>query len=125
MKQPFTARQLFNSKVEKLEKRITEYYQHTQEIGTVIKLTRVLQIRAAIGMEEISQPCYTLVRQLFQIGGKSAVLKRYAYYFAEYFSAVEWAEVIDHLFAVAVFGAQLLWQIKILLLGQILTVLRC
>ena len=95
---PFTAKQLFSLKPQTLEKRITLYYQVSKNKNCVIKLVRVLQIRDQLGTEALKTPCRELIRTLY-IDAPTSSMKRYFYYFREYFSLAEWALLLLHIFS--------------------------
>ncbi|MGO3728802.1 MAG: hypothetical protein ACTJHK_07535 [Enterococcus viikkiensis] len=95
---PFTAQQLFRLKPITLERRIQAFYDESGDGTTVIKLVRLLQIRDRIGTEDLGMPCLTLVRTLY-IAHPTRTMKRYVYYFQAYFSAEEWAYLVQSFFA--------------------------
>lgn len=96
--QPFTAHQLFHLKPATLERRIQAFYDESGDGTTVIKLVRLLQIRDALGTEDLETPCLTLVRTLY-IDHPTRSMKRYFYYFQAYFSVVEWVALVQSFFA--------------------------
>lgn len=99
LQQPFTPRQMFRLKPKTLEKRITAYYTLSGDQDNVIKLVRVLQIRQVLGKEEVSKPCDELIRRLY-LNGATEAMKRYCYYFYDYFTEAEWKEILSRLFVV-------------------------
>ena len=97
-KQPFTHHQLFNLKLETLEGRLMEYYQETQDSSMTINLLLVLQVRYQLGAEEFALAAKDLVRHLFLRTKSSKTMKRFFYYFSEYFDTREWRNLGLRLF---------------------------
>lgn len=110
---PFTLRQMFQSKQVCLEKRITAYYEATGETTCVIKLIRLLQIRARLKADISAQPGYALIRQGYLNTRVTRGMKRYVYYFRDYFSETEWKGLLVALFPVLprLVAWEICWQI--------------
>lgn len=102
-KQPLTPQQIFSLKLETLEQRIWDFYQETQDSTMTLKLILSLRIRYQLGAEEFALVLKDLVRQLFLQTKATRTMKRYFYYFAEYFEDVEWAKIGVKLFPVRKF----------------------
>ncbi|MBO1305595.1 hypothetical protein JZO70_05460 [Enterococcus sp. 669A] len=87
---PFSPNQMFNLKLETLEERIMEYYQETQNGTMTIKLLLTLRVRYQLGAEEFALVLKELVRYLFTRTRATRTMKRFFYYFQDYFDAPEW-----------------------------------
>ena len=87
--QPFTHQQLFNLKLETIEQRLMEYYQETQNGSTTIKLLLALRIRYQLGAKEFALVLQDLVHYLFKNTKATKTMKRFFWYFADYFEASE------------------------------------
>ena len=87
--QPFTHQQLFNLKLETLEQRLMEYYQETQNGSMTIKLLLALRIRYQLGAKEFALVLQDLVHYLFKNTKATKTMKRFFWYFADYFEASE------------------------------------
>lgn len=110
--QPFTPRQLFQLKPKTLEKRFAAYYAVSGDQDTVIKLVRVLQIRQILKGEADSKPCDELIRILY-LTNATKTMKRYCYYFCDYFTTAEWQELLLRLF-VALPSVQWIYHLLVL-----------
>ncbi|MGM0214862.1 hypothetical protein [Enterococcus sp. AZ109] len=98
--QPFTHYQIFNLTLETLEQRIGEYYEQTQDGTTTIQLLLALRVRYQLGAEEFALVLQDLVRYLFLRTKATKVMKRFFYYFADYFEAPEWQKLCLKVFPV-------------------------
>ena len=99
-KHPFTMRQLFHLKPKTLEKRITVFYAEKKDAETLVRLILMLQVRGALGNEELENPCCELVRNLYiqKEYRQVAAFKRFYFQFESYFSHAEWRELLQELF---------------------------
>ncbi|MEO1770751.1 hypothetical protein [Candidatus Enterococcus ferrettii] len=87
--QPFTHHQLFNLKRETLEQQIVEYYQETQNGTMTIKLLLALRVRYQLGANEFALVLQDLVHYLFKNTKATKTMKRFFWYFADYFETSE------------------------------------
>ncbi|MEO1768852.1 hypothetical protein [Candidatus Enterococcus ferrettii] len=87
--QPFTHQQLFNLKLETIEQRLMEYYQETQNGTMTIKLLLALRVRYQLGAKEFALVLQDLVRYLFMNTKATKTMKRFFWYFADYFETSE------------------------------------
>ncbi|MEG0372764.1 hypothetical protein [Enterococcus viikkiensis] len=110
--QPFSAQQLFKLKRRTLEKRLTDYYEETQDTKTLLKLLIALQIRDALGNEDFSQVLRPLVRQLFLKTTATRVLRHCYCHFEGYFSAKEWQTVLARLFPIKIYLTKLISKFR-------------
>ena len=88
--QTLTYRQLFNLRPTTLEKRIREYYYTTQNNSLTIKYILTLRIRHQLGAEEFALILKDLVHEIFMSTKATRTMKRFFYYFQDYFMAPEW-----------------------------------
>ena len=98
--QPFTHHQLFNLKLETLETRIMNYYQETQDGTMTVKLLLALRVRYQLGAQEFALVLKDLVRHLFLRTRATKTMKRFFYYFKDYFENSEWHKLGLKLFPV-------------------------
>ncbi len=87
--QPFTHQQLFNLKLETIEQRLMEYYQETQNGTMTIKLLLALRVRYQLGAKEFALVLHDLVHYLFKNTKATKTMKRFFWYFADYFETSE------------------------------------
>ncbi|MGG5329005.1 hypothetical protein [Enterococcus sp. AZ163] len=87
--QPFTHQQLFTLKLETIEQRLLEYYQETQNSTMTIKLLLALRVRYQLGAKEFALVLQDLVRYLFMNTKATKTMKRFFWYFADYFETSE------------------------------------
>ncbi|MGM0212662.1 hypothetical protein [Enterococcus sp. AZ109] len=99
-RQPFTDYQIFNLTRETLEQRIGEYYDETQDGATTIKLLLALRVRYQLGAEEFALVLQDLVKYLFTKTKATRTMKRFFYYFAEYFDTAEWKKLCLRVFPI-------------------------
>lgn len=105
MNQPLlTHNQVFSLKPETLEKRIMEYYQETQNSSLTIKYLVALRIRFKLGAQEFAHILEDLVRYLFMNTKATRTMKRFFYYFKDYFDAPEWKKLTLRVFPLRNFG---------------------
>ncbi len=97
---PFSANQMFNLKRETLEERIMEYYQETQNSTMTIKLLLTLRVRYQLGSEEFALVLKELVHYLFTRTRATRTMKRFFYYFQDYFDAPKWQKLRLRVFPV-------------------------
>lgn len=91
--QPFTPHQLFHLKREKLEEQIWTFYQETRDSTTTIQLLLATKVRAQLGKKNFNQFLKELVKYLFAKATINRTLRRYFYYFREYFDEQEWKDL--------------------------------
>ena len=96
----FTIQQLFQLKRKTLEKRLTNYYQETQDGDTAIQYLLVLQVREELTIEDFSWMMKDLVRKIFLTTKATRIQRRLFSYFKEYFSAREWRKLAVRLTSV-------------------------
>ncbi|WP_371086051.1 MULTISPECIES: hypothetical protein [Enterococcus] len=102
--QTLTYRQLFNLRPTTLEKRIKEYYYTTQNSSLTIKYILTLRIRHQLGAEEFALILKDLVHEIFMSTKATRTMKRFFYYFQDYFMAPEWKALKLKLFPIRNFG---------------------
>ncbi len=95
--------QLFHLKVATLENRITWYYQLTQNSTTTIKYILALRVRYQLGAKEFAYVLKDLVRYLFMNTKATRTMKRFFYYFQDYFLAPEWRALRVRVFSVTTY----------------------
>ncbi len=88
--QPFTQYQLFHLKHHKLEEKITHYYQETGDSSVTIQLLLAMKVRHMLGEADFELFLQDLVKHLFANNKITRALRRYFYFFREYFNDREW-----------------------------------
>ena len=97
-------RQLFQLKRKTLERRITEHYYQTQNSSLTIKYILTLRVRHQLGAQEFAFILKDLVREIFMNTKATRTMKRFFYYFQDYFMAPEWRALRLRVFSVRSFG---------------------
>ena len=95
---------MFHLKSTTLEKRIKEYYYSTQNSSLTIKYILTLKVRHQLGAEEFAFILKDLVREIFMNTKATRTMKRFFYYFQDYFMAPEWQTLKMRTFPVRNFG---------------------
>lgn len=95
---------LFSLKPETLEKRIMEQYQETQNSSLTIKYILALRVRLKLGAQEFAHILKDLVRYLFMNTKATRTMKRFFYYFEDYFMESEWKQLNLRVFPLRNFG---------------------
>ncbi|MGG5370699.1 hypothetical protein [Enterococcus sp. AZ196] len=113
--QTLTCRQLFNLTPKTLEKRITEYYYQTQNSSLTIKYILTLRVRFQLGAEEFAFILKDLVREIFMNTKATRTMKRFFYYFQDYFMAPEWHSLAARVFPVRNFGEKAISLVRSLI----------
>lgn len=102
--QTLSHQQLFNLTPKTLEKRITDYYHKTQNSSLTIKYILALRVRYQLGAEEFALILKDLVREIFANTKATRTMKRFFYYFQDYFMAPEWRALTTKVFPIRSFG---------------------
>ena len=110
-----TYRQTFSLKPETLEKRIMEYYQETQNSSLTIKYILALRVRFKLGAQEFDHILEDLVRYLFMNTKATRTMKRFFYYFKDYFMEAEWKRLTLRIFPLRNFGKKILSVVRSLI----------
>ncbi|MBO0409582.1 hypothetical protein JZO77_07785 [Enterococcus hulanensis] len=113
--QLLTCRQLFNLKPKTLEKRISEYYYETQNSSLTIKYILTLRVRWQLGAKEFQHILKDLVRDIFMHTKATRTMKRFFYYFQDYFMAPEWRALTSKVFPVRNFGVKAMSLVRSLI----------
>ncbi len=113
--QPLTCRQLFNLKSTTLEKRITTYYYQTQNSSLTIKYILALRVRFQLGAEEFAFILKDLVRDIFMHTKATRTMKRFFYYFQDYFMTPVWRSLTSKVFPVRNFGVKAMSLVRSLI----------
>ncbi|QCQ14845.1 hypothetical protein EH197_23105 [Enterococcus avium] len=113
--QILTYRQTFSLKPETLEKRVMEYYQETQNSSLTIKYILALRVRFKLGAQEFSHILEDLVRYLFMNTKATRTMKRFFYYFKDYFMEAEWKRLTLRIFPLRNFGKKILSVVRSLI----------
>ncbi|MGM0165872.1 hypothetical protein IGI39_000826 [Enterococcus sp. AZ135] len=106
--QLLSCRQLFNLTPKILEKRITEYYLESQNSSLTIKYIIALRVRYQLGAEEFAFILKDLIREIFMNTKATRTMKRFFYYFQDYFMAPEWRTLKFRTFPLRNFGEKAL-----------------
>lgn len=96
----FTTQQIFLLKPKTLQKRIDGYYEDTRDVNSTIQYLIALQVRDELGDEGFSFFMKDLVQKLLLQTKTSRILRRYYFYFKDYFSSNEWKVVSIRLFSI-------------------------
>ena len=88
--QPFTQYQLFHLKRNKLEEQIVHFYQETRDSSVTIQLLLAMKIRHMLGESDFELFLQDLVKHLFANNRITRAMRRYFYFFREYFKENEW-----------------------------------
>lgn len=110
-----TYRQTFSLKPETLEKRIMDYYQETQNSSLTIKYILALRVRFKLGAQEFAHILEDLVRYLFMNTKATRTMKRFFYYFKDYFMEAEWKRLTLRIFPLRNFGKKILSVVRSLI----------
>lgn len=106
--QLLSCRQLFNLKPKTLETRITNFYNQTQNSSLTIQYILTLRVRYQLGAQEFAHILKDLVRYLFMNTKATRTMKRFFYYFQDYFMAPEMRSLRLRLFTVRSFGEKVM-----------------
>lgn len=96
--------QVFSLKPQTLEKRIMEYYQETQNSSLALKYILALRVRGQLGAQEFAPILQDLVRYLFMNTKATRTMKRFFYYFQDYFMESKWKRLRLRVFPLRNFG---------------------
>lgn len=110
-----TYQQTFSLKPETLEKRIMEYYQETQNSSLTIKYILALRVRFKLGAQEFAHILEDLVRYLFMNTKATRTMKRFFYFFEDYFQAPEWERLTLRVFPLRNFGKKVVSVVRSLI----------
>ncbi|MDT2398080.1 hypothetical protein ABQD97_07530 [Enterococcus avium] len=113
--QLLTYNQTFSLKPETLEKRIIEYYQETQNSSLTIKYILALRVRFKLGAQEFAHILEDLVRYLFMNTKATRTMKRFFYYFKDYFMESEWKRLALRVFPIRNFGKKVVSAVRSLI----------
>lgn len=113
--QLLTYNQTFSLKPETLEKRIIEYYQETQNSSLTIKYILALRVRFKLGAQEFVHILEDLVRYLFMNTKATRTMKRFFYYFKDYFMESEWKRLALRVFPIRNFGKKVVSAVRSLI----------
>lgn len=110
-----THRQLFSMTPKTLEKRISEHYYTTQNSSLTIKYALALRVRFKLGALEFKDILRDLVRKVFLETKATRTMKRFFYYFQDYFMTPEWQALTLRKFPIRKFGQKALAVLRSLL----------
>ena len=113
--QTLSHQQLFKLTPKTLEKRIKEYYYTTQNSNLTIKYILTLRVRHQLGAEEFALILKDLVREIFMNTKATRTMKRFFYYFQDYFMTPEWKALKMKTFPVRNFGTKALSIVRSLI----------
>ena len=113
--QLLTYNQTFSLKPETLEKRIIEQYQETQNSSLTIKYILALRVRFKLGAQEFAHILEDLVRYLFMNTKATRTMKRFFYYFKDYFMESEWKRLALRVFPIRNFGKKVVSAVRSLI----------
>lgn len=113
--QLLTCQQAFSLKPETLEKRIMEFYQETQNSSLTIKYILALRVRFKLGAQEFAHILEDLVRYLFMNTKATRTMKRFFYFFQDYFMESEWKRLTLQVFPLRNFGEKVFSVVRSLI----------
>ena len=113
--QPLSFRQLFNLKPKTLERRITNFYDETQNSNITIQYILAIKARNQLGATEFKHFLKDLVRDLFMNTKATRSMKRLFHYFEDYFMAPEWKTLSSKVFPKRSFGEAFVSTVRSLL----------
>ena len=111
-KQPFTHQQLCGLKKATLEKRILSYYNLSGDSETTIQYLMTLLIRKQLGDDEFELVLSDLVHHLFKERKVTKTLKKFFFYFQEYFPSKEWKYLLIRCFPARQYAQRLIKAFK-------------
>lgn len=95
---PLSQVQLFVTKRNTLEQKISSYYENTQNVSDVIQYAVAIMVKNALVLSDYSEFLIELVRELFLHAEPSEVLRKNLCYFRPYFKGGEFDKVVNRLF---------------------------
>lgn len=95
---PLSQVQLFVTKRNTLEQKISSYYENTQNVSDVIQYAVAIMVKNALVLSDYSEFLKELVRELFLHAEPSEVLRKNLCYFKPYFKSGEFDKVVNRLF---------------------------
>ncbi|MDU6524481.1 hypothetical protein ACFFH2_14895 [Enterococcus devriesei] len=110
--QPFTHQQLFGLKKSTLEKRIVTYYNNSGDSDATIQYLMTLLIRKRLGDEEFDLFLSDLVHHLFMERKVTKTVKKFFFYFKEYFHSKEWKYLLIRYFPIRQYAEKIIKSLK-------------
>ncbi len=98
--QPFTPNQIFNLSLNTIEQRMMDFYEETQDNTATIQLLLALRVRYQLGAEEFALVLEDLVKYLFTRTKVTKTMKKFIYFFQDYFETSEWKRINLRVFPV-------------------------
>lgn len=87
---PLGQRQLLSMKRKGLERKVFSYYEATHDVNSVVEYLVVILLRESLILQDFSNMCADLVRQLFMTAKPNDTLRKYCAYFESFFTNEEW-----------------------------------
>lgn len=101
-----SCKQIFSLKRKTLEKRISNFYNETNDGDSAIRLLVALQVREELGLADFSFMLADLVHYIFMKTKSNATLRRFYIFFEEYFDKKEWRVLLIKLFPAKTYIAE-------------------
>ena len=101
-----SCKQIFSLKRKTLEKRISNFYNETNDSDSAIRLLVALQVREELGLADFSFMLADLVHYIFMKTKSNATLCRFYIFFEEYFDKKEWRVLLLKLFPAKTYIAE-------------------
>lgn len=101
-----SCKQIFSLKRKTLEKRISNFYNETNDSDSAIRLLVALQVREELGLADFSFMLADLVQYIFMKTKSNATLRRFYIFFEEYFDKKEWRVLLIKLFPAKTYIAE-------------------
>ncbi|MBO0413789.1 hypothetical protein JZO81_22365 [Enterococcus hulanensis] len=101
-----SCKQIFSLKRKTLEKRISNFYNETNDSDSALRLLVALQVREELGLADFSFMLADLVHYIFMKTKSNATLRRFYIFFEEYFDKKEWRVLLIKLFPAKTYIAE-------------------
>ncbi|MGG5368944.1 hypothetical protein [Enterococcus sp. AZ196] len=101
-----SCKQIFSLKRKTLEKRISNFYNETNDSDSAIRLLVALQVREELDLADFSFMLADLVHYIFMKTKSNATLRRFYIFFEEYFDKKEWRVLLIKLFPAKTYIAE-------------------
>ena len=96
---PISTRQIFFMCKESLEKRMTLFFEESQNADYLIECAVAILVRHALTIDSFAEICKSLIRTIYLTAKPSDTLRRFSPYFEHYFENHEWHKsVVPRLF---------------------------
>lgn len=91
---PISTRQIFFMRKESLEKRMTLFFEESQNADYLIECAVAILVRHALTIDSFAEICKSLIRTIYLTAKPSETLRRFSPYFEHYFENHEWHKTV-------------------------------